>query len=786
MNVENYDINLNVDFINKKYTGIENIKIKEPLKILEFDLNEIDIIKTKIDNVDVNFNVENDKLKINYDGNKKEIVVYIEFSTTNDNGLRGFYIAGTKDDYILSTQFEESDARRAFPCIDNPSYKATFDLQLSIDTNLNAISNMPIKHEIIENNKKIVSFEQTPVMSTYLLYIGVGQFDEMPAIFGQKKIFLAAKKGSLNSTEFPLDMAKKSLEYLQNYTNIEYMLPKLHLIAVPEFAAGAMENWGAITFREILLNINDSSTSRSYRRVAEVITHELVHQWFGDLVTMKWWNDLWLNESFATFFAFKTVNETMPEWDFYGEFLLDQTDGAYTMDSLVNSHPINVNVGDLNVSQLSYEIRYGKGSNILRMIEAYVGNNKFMESLRNYLKKFSYSNAAGADLWNSIEDESRKNIPEIMGQWVSSTGYPYIEAKREENKLKLTQHRFLFLKNDDMIWKIPVFVNKFSQEETILMQDKSIALEGDILSLNYNHFGFYRVLYDRYLFENISRNLDKITSYEKWGIVNDLYAFMLSGKIDLTEYIRRIEIFYRLNDTMIIEEISKQLFNMYNLTGKQYYKDIASFYIKDKIEYIENNKINDANYKIVLSALYTRISYIDNDFRKKIVSKYSSYSTLDPDFRQSYLIAKVLGGNDLEYITKIITESKNDEDKTKAIVALGSITGEDNYRKIMNLIESGNVKKQDADTVFVSMANNMNSRKYIVDNIENIVNTMFKLKLSNLRINRCVQNMIGNAGIVAPEKMRAKARELTSNQIEGGVKKGLEFLDVYENLLNKA
>ena len=785
MNIENYDIKLNVDFKNKKYSGTEIIKIMDPVKNLEFDLNEIDIIKTKIDNADVNFKVENEKLKINYGGSKNEIRVYIEFSTTNDNGLRGFYIAGTRDDYILSTQFEESDARRAFPCLDNPSYKATFDLRVSIDKDLNAISNMPIKHEEFEKNKKIVSFEQTPVMSTYLLYIGVGKFDEMSTIFGNKRIYLAAKSGTLNSTEFPLEITKKSLDYLQNYTNIEYMLPKLHLIAVPEFAAGAMENWGAITFREILLSINDSSTARSYRRVAEVVTHELVHQWFGDLVTMKWWNDLWINESFATFFAFKTVNKTMPEWDFYGDFLLDQTDGAYTMDSLVNSHPINTKVDDLSVSQLSYEIRYGKGSNVLRMIEAYVGNNKFMESLRNYLKNFSYSNAEGSDLWNSIEGVSRKNIPEIMGQWVSSTGYPYIEAKLEEDKLKLTQHRFLFLNGDDAIWKIPVFLNKASQDDAILMQDRSIDLEGDIISLNHNHFGFYRVLYDRYLFEIISRNLDRITLYEKWGMINDLYAFLLSGKIDLTEYVRRLEIFYRLNDTIIIEEISKQLFNLYNLTDNQYYKDLASFYIKDKKEYIENNKIEDTNYRVVLSSLYTRLSYIDKDFRNKIVSKYSDYKMIDPDFRQPYLISRALIGNDVEFLSKIITESKNDEDKTKAIVALGSITGGSNYSKIMDLIESGNLKKQDADTVFISMANNPNSRKYILDNIENIVNTMFKLKLSNLRINRCVQNMIGNAGIVDPEKMREKARVLTAEQIYGGVKKGLEFLDVYEKLLNR-
>ncbi len=779
MKVINYNIRIDVDFGNKKYNGSEHIKIKEAEKEIKFDLSEIEIKKVKINDKEVKYTLTDDYVSVN--NNENDIDVYIEFSSFNARGLKGFYVAGNDKEYILSTQFEESDARRAFPCIDNPLYKATFDITLIVDKNLTAISNMPIKNEKIEKTKKIVEFEETPVMSTYLVYLGVGHFDEMSDTYKGKKVYLTAMKNHLTKSDYPIVIAKKSLNYLENYTNIDYMLPKLHLISVPEFGAGAMENWGAITFREILLTIDKSTTTRSYKRTAEVITHELVHQWFGDLVTMKWWNDLWLNESFATFFAFKTINDVYPEWNFYGDFLLDQTDGAYTMDSLINSHPINADVNDpKSISQLSYEIRYGKGSNVLRMIEAYVGNDVFMNSLRNYLKKFSYSNASGSDLWNSIEEESKKGISKIMEQWISKKGYPYLLAEKTEDNLKITQRQFYFLDDDsNETWDIPLFIKRYSGEDAILMDKNSISLEGDILSLNNNHFGFYRVMYDNYLFENITKNLDKISNYEKWGIINDLYAFLLSDKMKLNEYIKRLEKFYHVNDNIIIDEISKQLYNLYNITNNNYFMDLANFYIKDKIEYIENNKKDDFNFKVSLSLLYTRLAYINEDFDKSLLKKYSNYYDIDPDFRLAYLIANVKINEDFDYLSDIIVNAFSDEDKTKAITASGLLK---NQNTIMEFIKSGKAKKQDIDSFFVSMASNELSREYIIDNIEGIVNTMFKLELSPLRINRCVQSMISYAGVKNPDKMRKNADKIKRDEIFGGINKGLEFLNVYEHL----
>ncbi|SMD31051.1 M1 family metallopeptidase [Picrophilus oshimae] len=780
MEINRYDIYLDIDFYGKRYTGEEDITVNNLENSIHFDAIDIEINEILFNGNKCNINNDDNGFTINnVSGSGK---FHIKFSANVSRSLKGLYLAGSENEYILSTQFEESDARRAFPCVDHPAYKSVFHLKVSIDKELNAISNMPIRSESIEKDKKIIDFNDTPRMSSYLVYIGVGRFDERSDLYDGKRIYLTAMKGHLAHSDYPIEVAKKSLSYLENYTNIKYMLPKLHLISVPEFAAGAMENWGAITFREILLSIDSSSSNKSYKRTSEVITHELVHQWFGDLVTMKWWNDLWLNESFATFFAFKTVNDTEPEWHFYEDFLLDQTDGAYTMDSIVNSHPINAEVSDpQGVSRLSYEIRYGKGANVLRMLEAYIGDDLFMNGLRNYLKKFSYSNAAGSDLWASMDASSKKDISGMMNFWISKQGYPYIEVKSGE-RLKLRQSQFLFLEDRDETWPIPLFINRMSGTETLLFNSKEIELDSDVLSLNYNHNGFYRVLYDDTTYENIIKNIDKINSLERWGLANDLYAFLLSGKIDLKTYSNRIESLKKLNDALIIDEISKQFFNLYSITMNQYFLDELKFYAQEKMEFIEKNKKNDFNYTIVLASIYERLAHYDLEFDRKLLSEYNDYYKTDSNFRLSYLIARARIENNIDYLTDILLKASNDEDKTKAIYAISMLSGNDNYKKIMDLVSSGRVKKQDANSFFIAMSYNKDAREFLIENMLEIIDTLMNIKASVLRINRTVQTMISYAGLYDPERARREASKIKNIDIDGGIKKGLEFLNVFENL----
>jgi tricorn protease interacting factor F2/3 len=297
------------------------------------------------------------------------------------------------------TQFEESDARRAFPCMDHPARKATFDITIDIDPNLVAISNGAVKdQELLDNGKLRVTFEQTPKMSTYLVFFGVGEFE---FIHDEKddRVRVATLQGMQKFAHFGAELGRKSLEFSESYYGIAYPLPKMDLIAIPDFAFGAMENWGAITFRENLLLHYPEVTSKSgEERIFEVIAHEIAHQWFGNLVTPSDWRYLWLNESFATFFGFGVVDHYCPQWDTWQQFLYSQTGSALTRDALHETFAIEIPGGEhVVINASTAPIIYNKGGSILRQIQGYIGDDNFRKGLQHYLKTYAYGCAASKD-----------------------------------------------------------------------------------------------------------------------------------------------------------------------------------------------------------------------------------------------------------------------------------------------------------------------------------------------------------------------------------------------------
>ena len=354
----NYDIQFEPIFTNFTFNGIEIITLTTTttntftLNSAELEIKNCHIIhKGKTIKAKSSLNAKNETLSIKT--TKKisgRVKICIEFTGILNDRLLGFYRSKYKDTagktkHLATTQFEAADARRAFPCWDEPAVKATFDVSLLVDRHMTAISNMPEKIKKKVNSKVLVEFERTPIMSTYLLYLGVGEFEFIQDNLRNIKLRVVTTKGNKKKARLSLDLTKKFLSEYEKYFGIKYPLPKLDMLAIPDFAAGAMENWGAITFREtILLYDPKTSSTRTKQYIAEVISHELAHQWFGNLVTMKWWNDLWLNESFATFMATKIVDKFYPEWDLWDQFLDDAMNTAMSLDSLKTSHPIDVDV----------------------------------------------------------------------------------------------------------------------------------------------------------------------------------------------------------------------------------------------------------------------------------------------------------------------------------------------------------------------------------------------------------------------------------------------------------
>jgi len=437
----NYVLEFEPIFKNFTFIGKEIITVecKDSVNTIIMHCAEIKIKSCRVINNDVM-----QKAVTKTDANKEELVItiknkikgcaFIEIEFTGDlnDRLLGFYRSQYKQNgktkYLATTQFEAADARRAFPCWDEPEAKATFEISIIAENKFTAISNMPIMSKKRLKNKTLYKFAKTPIMSTYLIYLGVGEFEYLTGKIGKVQVRVITTKGNKSKGKYSLELGKKLLSSYEKYFGIQYPLPKLDLIAIPDFAAGAMENWGAITFREtILLYDPKTSSTRTKQYIAEVISHEIAHQWFGNLVTMKWWNDLWLNESFATFMATKFVDKFYPEWDLWNQFVDDAMNNAMALDSLKNTHPIDVKVNSTSeIREIFDAISYDKGGCVLRMLEHYVGESNFQKGLKKYLAGFKYKNAEGKDLWDAIGKISKMPVRSMVQTWLKQPGFPVV------------------------------------------------------------------------------------------------------------------------------------------------------------------------------------------------------------------------------------------------------------------------------------------------------------------------------------------------------------------------
>ncbi|KDO73545.1 hypothetical protein CISIN_1g002775mg [Citrus sinensis] len=448
-------------------------------------------------------------------------VLAIGFEGVLNDKMKGFYrssyeLNGEKKNMAV-TQFEPADARRCFPCWDEPACKATFKITLDVPSELVALSNMPVIDEKVDGNMKTVSYQESPIMSTYLVAVVIGLFDYVEDHTSDGiKVRVYCQVGKANQGKFALNVAVKTLELYKEYFAVPYSLPKLDMIAIPDFAAGAMENYGLVTYRETALLYDDQhSAAANKQRVATVVAHELAHQWFGNLVTMEWWTHLWLNEGFATWVSYLAADSLFPEWKIWTQFLDECTEGL-RLDGLAESHPIEVEVNHTGeIDEIFDAISYRKGASVIRMLQNYLGAECFQRSLASYIKKYACSNAKTEDLWAALEEGSGEPVNKLMNSWTKQKGYPVISVKVKEEKLELEQSQFLSSGSPgDGQWIVPITLccGSYDVCKNFLLYNKSdsfdikellgcsISKEGDNggwIKLNVNQTGFYRVKYDK-------------------------------------------------------------------------------------------------------------------------------------------------------------------------------------------------------------------------------------------------------------------------------------------------
>ncbi len=526
--------------------------------------------------------------------------LHLRFTGVLNDRLHGFYRSSyqTRDGSsrtMAATQFEPTDARRCFPCWDEPSIKATFDCTLVIPQGLNAVSNTLVASETLQGyGLKAVRFQETPVMSTYLLAFIVG---ELEAVEGHAEdgtlIRVCATPGRAEQGRFALDTAKRVLAYYNDYFGIPYPLKKLDHLAIPDFAAGAMENWGAITYREVALLYDAANSAPQTReRIAEVVAHEMAHMWFGDLVTMAWWNDLWLNESFASWMATKAVDHLFPEWKMWTQFIVSDVNGGMGLDGLENSHPIEQEVKDPSeINQLFDAISYDKGASILRMLEQFIGPDTFRKGLHEYLFAHRYGNAQGLELWQAMQEASGQPIVSMMQSWIGQAGYPVVQAQVRRGAGKwevgLHQNRFLYsgFKESPAFWQIPLSVVSkggnsvdrmvMGQRDAVLRLDSATpprTMRANAwVKLNPGFTAFYRTQYEEKEWARLIPAIEsgELSAEDRLGLNTDTYALSRARMIPATHYLRLVEAFKKEEEYAVWADVSMDLRAFDMLTARE-------------------------------------------------------------------------------------------------------------------------------------------------------------------------------------------------------------------------
>ncbi|HEU4830671.1 MAG TPA: M1 family metallopeptidase, partial [Candidatus Saccharimonadales bacterium] len=566
---DTYHLSITLDRKNRIFTGVATIHGTTQFgsDTITLHSKDLSVQSTTLDGKKASFSYgDDDALAISHPdiapGKHLVVVTYSGKITDSMHGLYPSYFedSGVKKE-LLATQFESHHAREVFPCVDEPEAKATFDVTLTTENEVTVLGNMPIKSQRVENGLLVTSFDTTPRMSTYLLAWVVGELHRKTSHTksGVEVNVWATPAQKPESLDFALDIATRTIDFFDEYFDTPYPLPKSDHVALPDFSSGAMENWGLITYREIALLADPKTTSISSKRyIATVIAHELSHQWFGNLVTMQWWNNLWLNESFATLMEYLAVDSLHPEWGAWLDFASNESIMALRRDSIdgVQSVQVDVNHPDEISTLFDGAIVYAKGARLLRMLQNYVGDNDFQIGLKQYFKAHAYQNTEADDLWKAIGDASDKDIASLMNTWISQPGFPIVHVSQKEDEVTLSQDQFFVgpHRPSDQLWPIPL--NSSCNEMPKLLVEKEIKARRHHttpLRFNVGDSAHFITHYDDTTLDTIIASLKdgSLSPIDRLQLLNEATLLARGGIIPSARLIDLVEVYRHETDERV-------------------------------------------------------------------------------------------------------------------------------------------------------------------------------------------------------------------------------------------
>ena len=679
--------------------------------------------------------------------------------------LRGFYRSQYVNpegevSYLATTQFEATDARRAFPCWDEPACKATFQLTLNIPANMVAVSNTPILEQAgLDAGFKSIMFGRTPIMSTYLMAFVVGDLTciEQESV-NNTTVGVWTTRGKEEQGRFALETSARMLGFFNEYFGIPYPLEKLDHIAIPDFAAGAMENWGCITYRETALLVDPENSSAGTRqRVAEVVAHEMAHMWFGDLVTMDWWDDLWLNESFASWMGTKATDWAFPEWDMWTQFVNMDTNRALSLDGLKNSHPIEQEVKDpAEISQLFDAISYSKGASVIRMLEQFLTPEVFRQGLHQYLDTNQYANARTADLWAALENASQQPVTAIMNTWTGQMGYPVLNVETrdagDQLELNLSQERFVYdnllgaSEPEDQVWQVPVGVSHSgsSDVESLVMNEPSARVQlpraagGDSwFKINPSQTGFFRVNYSEEDWQRLVPAISALTlpATDRLGIQNDAYALSKAGLLPITQFLDIAAAYVNETDASVWSDLASNLKDIELLVADEPCHENFRSFARDlfgpaarRIGWDAQEGEGHLDALLRSTVLSQAGGYGDEEMLGQATTRLQGYlqdaSSVHPDLRGVVYGLAAVAGDDDTYNLLWDLERKADlqEEKIRLLLALSRFSQAELLQETLRRTLTDDVRSQDTISVVTAVGANLKGRQpawqFVQDNWE--------------------------------------------------------------------
>lgn len=734
-----YGLTLEPLFETFKFDGdlTIDLDVVEASKSITLNTTEIEIHSAAVNGTavkSIDFDIENQTATFVLEkelapGSKASLE--LKFSGILNDKMAGFYRSSYTDDtgktrYLATTQMEPTDCRRAFPSFDEPALKAKFDIALISEKCLVHLSNMDIKEEIVDGSKKKTVFHTTPLMSTYLVAFIVGDLKFVENTTYNVPIKVWATPGLEHLGQYSADIAAKTLAFFDKKFDIPYPLPKLDMVAIHDFSAGAMENFGLITYRTVDLLLDPENTNvNTKQRVTEVVMHELAHQWFGNLVTMDFWDGLWLNEGFATWMSWYACDSLYPDWKVWESYVSDSLQHALTLDALRSSHPIEVPVKRADeINQIFDAISYSKGSSLLKMISRWLGEDTFIKGVSNYLKKHKWGNTKTSDLWEALSDVSGKDVVKVMDIWTKNIGFPIVSVEESGSELTISQNRFLAtadVQPEEDATLYPVFLalkTSVGLDESAVLDTRSkkftLDIKDDFYKVNGDQSGIYRTAYPPARWTKLGEAgvAGKLSVEDRVGLVADAGSLASSGFIGSTDLLNLVKAWSGESNYVVWEQALgsigkiKAALMFEDASIKEALNAFTIDLISAKLNefgwtFSDSDSFADQQLKSLLFGSAAAAGHEEAvDFAHSAFKAFvaGDKKAIHPNLRSSILnvVAKSGDQETFDQLYQIYTNPQSVEEKISALRALGRFEDEALMTKVTDmLLKTDIIKSQD-------------------------------------------------------------------------------------------